>query len=220
MVTGKYKILYEDLISIIDKKRIFHDPLHTLAYGTDASFYRLIPKMVIRAKDENEVSMIIRKCSELKIPLTFRGAGTSLSGQAISDSVLVISGSNWKKFSISKNGEEISLQPGLTGGRANSLLAPYGRKIGPDPASINTAMIGGIAANNASGMCAGVRKLRPNRRMLGTHLRRRISACRPLLQDIFNFRTKSSRLETSSCAQVSRKTGSAAFTLTSRASTT
>ena len=155
MVTGKYKTLYDELIRKIDKKRIFHDPLHTLAYGTDASFYRLIPKMVIRAKDENEVTLIIQKCSELNVPLTFRAAGTSLCGQAVSDSVLLVCGSNWKKYTINKNGEEIRLQPGLTGGRANSLLAPYGRKIGPDPASINTAMIGGIAANNASGMCCG-----------------------------------------------------------------
>jgi len=155
MLYGKYKTLYEKLADTIDKKRIFHDPLHTLAYGTDASFYRLIPKMVIRAKDENEISLILSSCSELGIPVTFRAAGTSLSGQAISDSVLIIAGSNWKKFSISKDGSEIKLQPGLTGGRANLLLAPFGRKIGPDPASINAAMIGGIAANNASGMCCG-----------------------------------------------------------------
>jgi D-lactate dehydrogenase len=155
MLTGNYKVLYDRIIASIDPKRIFHDPLHTLAYGTDASFYRLIPKMVIRAKDEKEVSLIIKECSKLIIPVTFRAAGTSLSGQAISDSVLVIAGSHWKNFSISDNGHEIKLQPGITGGRANSLLSPYGRKIGPDPASINAAMIGGIAANNASGMCCG-----------------------------------------------------------------
>ena len=155
MLTGKYKILYEHLVVTIDKSRIFHDPLYTLAFGTDASFYRLIPKMVIRAKDEDEVSLILKVCSELTIPVTFRAAGTSLSGQAITDSVLLIAGSHWKKFHINENGSEISLQPGLTGGRVNSLLAPYGRKIGPDPASINSAMIGGIAANNASGMCCG-----------------------------------------------------------------
>jgi D-lactate dehydrogenase len=155
MIYGKYKTLYDKLVETIDKKRIFHDPLHTLAYGTDASFYRLIPKIVIRAKDENEISTILDKCYELEIPVTFRAAGTSLSGQAISDSVLIIAGSNWKNFSISADGSEIKLQPGLTGGRANLMLAPFGRKIGPDPASINAAMIGGIAANNASGMCCG-----------------------------------------------------------------
>lgn len=155
MLTGKYKILYDHIISTIDKSRIFHDPLHTLAYGTDASFYRLIPKMVIRASDENEVSLILNKSSQLNIPVTFRAAGTSLSGQAISDSVLLIAGSDWKKFYINENGSEIRLQPGITGGRVNLLLAPFGRKIGPDPASIDAAMIGGIAANNASGMCCG-----------------------------------------------------------------
>jgi D-lactate dehydrogenase len=155
MLTGNYLDLYEKLTETIDKKRIFHDPLHTLAFGNDASLYRLIPKMVIKAKDETEVSTILQECSKLAIPVTFRAAGTSLSGQAITDSVLLIAGSDWKNFHISEKGLEIRLQPGLRGGRVNALLAPYGRKIGPDPASVNAAMIGGIAANNASGMCCG-----------------------------------------------------------------
>jgi len=156
MLSGKYKELYEQLLPAIDVKRIFHDPLHTLAFGTDASFYRLIPKMVIKVKNETEVSLILQEASKLSIPVTFRAAGTSLSGQAISDSVLVIAGYHWNKYHIDQDGLNIRLQPGLTGGRANALLAPFGRKIGPDPASINAAMIGGIAANNASGMCCGI----------------------------------------------------------------
>jgi len=114
MLTGKYKILYEQLSKSIGKNRIFHDPLYTLAYGTDASFYRLIPRLVIIANNETEVSLILKECSLLSIPLTFRAAGTSLSGQAISDSVLLIAGSNWKKFEINEDGTEISLQPGIT----------------------------------------------------------------------------------------------------------
>lgn len=155
MLTKNYQLLYQQLILVVDSKRIFHDPLQTLAFGTDASFYRLIPKMVIKAKNEEEVSFILKESSKLDIPVTFRAAGTSLSGQAISDSVLVIAGNHWKNFSIYKDGLKIKLQPGLTGDKVNSLLTPYGRKIGPDPASINAAMIGGIAANNASGMCCG-----------------------------------------------------------------
>jgi D-lactate dehydrogenase len=155
MLTKNYQLLYQQLILVVDSKRIFHDPLHTLAFGTDASFYRLIPKMVIKAKNEAEVSFILKESSKLDIPVTFRAAGTSLSGQAISDSVLVIAGNHWQNFSIYKDGLKIKLQPGLTGDKVNSLLASYGRKIGPDPASINAAMIGGIAANNASGMCCG-----------------------------------------------------------------
>ena len=155
MLCGNYQLLYQQLVKAIEPKRIFHDPLYTLAFGTDASFYRLIPKMVIKAKNEEEISLILKESSKLDIPVTFRAAGTSLSGQAISDSVLVIAGHYWRNFKIDVDGLKISLQPGLTGGKANSLLAPYGRKIGPDPASVNAAMIGGIAANNASGMCCG-----------------------------------------------------------------
>jgi D-lactate dehydrogenase len=155
MLTGEYKILHERLVKTIAKDRMFHDPLHTLAWGTDASFYRLIPKLVIKSKSEDEISLIMRECNDLDIPVTYRAAGTSLSGQAISDSVLVVAGDHWKKYSILEKGAKIRLQPGITGARANQLLAPYGKKIGPDPASINAAMIGGIAANNASGMCCG-----------------------------------------------------------------
>ena len=129
--------------------------MYTLAYGTDASFYRLIPKMVIKAKDEQEVSLILSECYRLEIPVTFRAAGTSLSGQSVTDSVLIVAGNGWTKRDIYDNGDYIKLQPGLIGGHVNKLLAPYGKKIGPDPASINAAMIGGIAANNASGMCCG-----------------------------------------------------------------
>ncbi len=156
MLTCNYKELYDRLVPTIDRNRIWHDPLHTLAYGTDASFYRLIPKIVIKAKNEDEVSLILEESSKLMLPVTFRAAGTSLSGQAISDSVLIIAGNHWKRASVEDNGAVIRLQPGLTGSEANALLTKYGRKIGPDPASINAAMIGGIAANNASGMCCGI----------------------------------------------------------------
>ena len=80
MLTGNYQLLYQNLKSFIDSNRIFHDPLYTLAFGTDASFYRLIPKMVIKAKNEEEVALILKECSKLEIPVTFRAVGTSLSG--------------------------------------------------------------------------------------------------------------------------------------------
>ena len=155
MLSGKYKALYESLLTVIDETRMFHDPMHTLAFGTDASFYRLIPRLVIKAKDEDEVSSILMEAEKRNIPVTFRAAGTSLSGQAISDSVLVIAGAHWQKHEVLDEGLRIRLQPGIIGARANAILAKYGRKIGPDPASINAALIGGIAANNASGMCCG-----------------------------------------------------------------
>ena len=155
MITGKYKIFYDKLSTIIPKGRLLHDALSTLAFGTDASFYRLIPKLVVRANDEKEIQFIMESAWEMDIPVTFRAAGTSLSGQAISDSVLVIATHGFKGYEILDNGLKIKLQPGIRGGHANRYLAHLGRKIGPDPASIDSAMIGGIAANNASGMCCG-----------------------------------------------------------------
>ncbi len=155
MISGEYKTFYEALLPLIPKERMFHDALSTLAYGTDASFYRLIPKLVIRAKDEREIAAILHQADLQNIPVTFRAAGTSLSGQAISDSVLVIVSHGWEQWKVLEEGRKIRLQPGIRGGRANTFLVKYGRKIGPDPASIDSAMIGGIAANNASGMCCG-----------------------------------------------------------------
>lgn len=155
MLPQDYVRLQDELIKTIDAGRIISNPLQLLAYGTDASFYRLIPKLVIQVHSEKEALDVIRWTNHLHIPLTFRAAGTSLSGQAISDSVLMVATHHWKNYSILDDGLKIRLQPGITGARANIFLQPYGRKIGPDPASINAAMIGGIAANNASGMCCG-----------------------------------------------------------------
>jgi len=140
---------------LIPKKRRFDDSLSTLAFGTDASFYRLIPKLVLRVESEDEVVRILKLAHAERVPVTFRAAGTSLSGQAISDSVLIVLGDNWNGRDIRQDGREIRLQPGVIGAQANAWLAPFGRKIGPDPASINACKIGGIVANNASGMCCG-----------------------------------------------------------------
>lgn len=156
MLTGKFIELHKRLTSVIPKDRLLHDPMSTLAYGTDASFYRMIPQLVVRAKNEEEVSVVLKECSSLRLPVTIRAAGTSLSGQAVTDSVLLVTGGDWNKYTIEEGGNLITLQPGITGGKANRILLPYAKKIGPDPASVNSAMIGGIIANNASGMCCGV----------------------------------------------------------------
>lgn len=154
LLPDHYQTLVQQLAQRLDKSQIITDPLRLLAYGTDASFYRLTPKVVIQARSEEDVAITLKACHQLNIAVTFRAAGTSLSGQAISDSVL-IKLSGWKQYEVVDSGKRIKLQPGVIGGHANRYLAAHGRKIGPDPASINAAMIGGIAANNASGMCCG-----------------------------------------------------------------
>ena len=151
-----YKEFVKRIAKFVASERIYTDELRRFAWGTDAGFYRLTPQVVVRAKDEVEVSKLLALASELHLPVTFRAAGTSLSGQSISDSVLVVAGKNWERYSVGEGGETITLQPGIVGAEVNRILAPYGRKFGPDPASIKSAMVGGIVMNNASGMCCGV----------------------------------------------------------------
>ncbi|WP_289746433.1 FAD-binding and (Fe-S)-binding domain-containing protein [uncultured Bacteroides sp.] len=155
MKEHSYMAFLQEASQIIPLERIYTDELRRLAWGTDAGFYRLIPQIVIRSKDEDEVSQLLKLASRHKLPVTFRAAGTSLSGQAISDSILIVAGKNWEKYSISADHEQITLQPGIIGQRVNELLAPYGRKFAPDPASVKSAMVGGIVMNNASGMNCG-----------------------------------------------------------------
>ncbi|MBD0786355.1 FAD-binding oxidoreductase [Vibrio sp. Y2-5] len=154
-IKTQYQQLIDVLKTQIDEERIITQEAQRLAYGTDASFYRLIPQVVLRLNSLEEVVFAIKSCEKLALPFTFRAAGTSLSGQAVSDSVLITLTDDWRKHQILEQGDKIRLQPGVIGADANKYLAPFQRKIGPDPASINTCKIGGIAANNASGMCCG-----------------------------------------------------------------
>lgn len=140
----------------IPSTRIISDYSRRLAYGVDASFYRLIPQLVLVLDNETEVINVMKLAAQKQLPVTFRAAGTSLSGQAQSDSILIMLTDSWRDHEILELGLKIKLGPGVIGADANKYLLPYGRKIGPDPASINTCKIGGMAANNSSGMCCGV----------------------------------------------------------------
>lgn len=150
-----HSLFRKEISNFISKDRIYTDELRRFAWGTDAGFYRLVPQIVVRAKDEHEVARLMTVASSLKVPVTFRAAGTSLSGQAVSDSVLVVAGKHWEEYSVGENAETITLQPGVIGAKVNEYLKPFKRKFGPDPASIKSAMVGGIVMNNASGMSCG-----------------------------------------------------------------
>lgn len=142
----------------IFKDRIYTDYLRRFAYGIDASCYAYVPRVVIRAINESEIITLFTLSQKHNTPLTFRAAGTSLSGQACSDSVLVLANAFWQDIEIVGNAESIKCGCGVIGVEANEALKPYGKKIGPDPATINNAMIGGIFSNNSSGMCCGVKQ--------------------------------------------------------------
>ena len=151
----RYGAFRAELDTFLHEGAIITDPLRRFAYGTDASCYRMVPQLVIRVPDETAAVRIIQAARRHRVGLTFRAAGTSLAGQAVTDSVLVLLTDAWRGHRIEDEGKRIVLQPGVIGSNANAYLAPYGRKIGPDPASIGAAMIGGIVANNSSGMCCG-----------------------------------------------------------------
>ena len=151
-----YDSFLSDIRRFIPSDRIYTDELRTLGWGTDASFYRQIPKIVIRSDGEQEVSRIIETCKKHQLSFTFRAAGTSLSGQSCTDSILIVAGKHWEQYEIGENQDSIRLQPGIVGAKVNEILKPYGRVFPPDPASIGSAMVGGIVINNASGMNCGV----------------------------------------------------------------
>ncbi|KHK04521.1 FAD-binding and (Fe-S)-binding domain-containing protein [Desulfovibrio sp. TomC] len=150
-----HKAFYDRVRAFLPAERVILGPFRNLALGDDASFYRLVPKIVVKAVTQDEVAKLLRAASVEGVAVTFRTAGTSLSGQALTDSVLIYLAGHWKGFRVHPGAGHISLEPGVIGAEANFQLAPYGRKIGPDPASISACMIGGIAANNSSGMCCG-----------------------------------------------------------------
>jgi len=144
------------LRAFIDPARILTRPIDRIAFASDASLYRLIPRAVVQPVDAEEVRRLFQYSQEKRIPLTFRCAGTSLSGQAITDGILVDVGRFWRSASVEEDGRLLRVQPGLIGQQANQILKQYAAKIGPDPASIGAARLGGILSNNASGMCCGV----------------------------------------------------------------
>lgn len=151
----EYQRYIETISVCVPEERIFTDTLRCLAYGTDGGFYRLEPQVVVRVLDEEEMQLCLQTADSLKLPVTFKAAGTSLSGQAISNSILLMASEGWEDYEVLEEGNKIRLQPGIIGATVNRILAPYGRKFGPDPASINSAMVGGIIINNASGMNCG-----------------------------------------------------------------
>ncbi len=140
----------------IAPNRVMTDPLMTYAYSGDASQYRLVPAVVVIVNSEDEVRAVIAAARAERLPLTFRAAGTSLSGQAITTGVLAVLGDGFKQLDVLDNGDRITLGPAVIVAHANRVLKRFNRKLGPDPASQATCKIGGVVNNNSSGMCCGV----------------------------------------------------------------
>lgn len=148
--------LITELASLFPAVRLKHTLIERHAYSSDASFYTMLPKVIVFPSSVDEVQQLFIIAEKYHTSLTFRTGGTSLSGQSVTDGILVDLSRYWTKASVEQGGEWVTVQPGITGTAINHLLKKHGRKIGPDPASINSAMMGGILSNNSSGMCCGV----------------------------------------------------------------
>ncbi len=147
-----YQSFLSELKTAIPAAQLIDDPLKNLVYSTDASFYRLIAKLVVIVDNETQLKSTLQLANQYLIPVCFRAAGTSLSGQAITDSVLIKLSSKWQDYEISDDGQTITMQCGVLGSAANSALLPFNKVLGPMPASIDAATVGGMAINNAAGM--------------------------------------------------------------------
>lgn len=146
----------DELSKILDSNKISDKFIDRHAHAADAGFYFLLPEAIVFPDCIDDIIALFSFCSAKRIPLTFRAGGTSLSGQSITDGILVDISRSYKKIQPLENGKQVYVQPGAIGAHVNIALQKYGTKIGPDPASISAAMMGGILSNNSSGMCCGV----------------------------------------------------------------
>lgn len=148
--------LSQALLQILPADRVKTRLIDRYAYASDASHFYLVPQAVVQPNTIEEVKSLFALAHKENIHLTFRAGGTSLSGQSVTDGILVDLSNFWRKVTPEADGSRVRVQPAVIGSYVNLALKPYGKKMGPDPASINAAMMGGILSNNSSGMCCGV----------------------------------------------------------------
>jgi D-lactate dehydrogenase len=148
--------LKKELESILPPNRVKIRLIDRYAFASDASHYYLVPKAVVQPININEIQQLFHFSQQKRLPLTFRAGGTSLSGQSVTDGILVDLSRHWRNVYAENDGNHVRVEPAVIGAHVNVALKKFGRKMGPDPASIGAAMMGGILSNNASGMCCGV----------------------------------------------------------------
>ncbi|MDP1719635.1 MAG: FAD-binding and (Fe-S)-binding domain-containing protein [Candidatus Nanopelagicaceae bacterium] len=134
---------------------VFDSIFDRKSMANDASHYLLTPQLVLRPKSAMQVGDLLRVSKEQNLGITFRSGGTSLSGQAVGSGLLVDTRRNFKEIEVLNNGNQVRVQPGVTVRQVNATLARYGKKLGPDPASEVACTVGGVVANNSSGMSCG-----------------------------------------------------------------
>jgi D-lactate dehydrogenase len=156
LASGTPEPLRRELIDLLGDDRVLTRVIDLVRYASDASPYRLLPKAVVMARDAGDISKVLAYGRSKGVPVTFRAGGTSLNGQSQSDGILVDVRRHWTRVEVLDDGARARLRPGTVLGHANRVLAPHGRKLGPDPASTDIACVGGVLANNSGGMRCGI----------------------------------------------------------------
>ncbi|CAL9646162.1 FAD-binding and (Fe-S)-binding domain-containing protein [Streptomyces sp. enrichment culture] len=154
--SGTPEALRADLVRLLGPDKVLHTLSDLVKYASDASPYRFVPQVVVIAKNVEDIAAVLRYARENRRAVVFRAAGTSLNGQAQGTDILVDVRRHWSGLEVLDGGRKARVRPGTTIGRANIALSRYGRLMGPDPASSSACTVGGVVANNASGMTAGV----------------------------------------------------------------
>ncbi|MFF5854490.1 FAD-binding and (Fe-S)-binding domain-containing protein [Streptomyces sp. NPDC012751] len=153
---GAPEPLRADLVRLLGPHKVLHTLSDLVKYASDASPYRFVPQVVVLAESTEDVAAVLRYAREHQREIVFRAAGTSLNGQAQGDDILVDVRRHWDGVQVLGDGAQVRIRPGTTVGRTNITLSRHGRLLGPDPASSSACTVGGVVANNASGMTAGV----------------------------------------------------------------
>jgi D-lactate dehydrogenase len=156
IAAGVAQPLRGELEALLGADRVLARPSDIVRYASDASPYRLFPQAVVMAHDSDDVAKVLAYGCRSGIPVTFRAGGTSLNGQGQSDGILVDVRRHFGGVAIEDGGTRARVKPGAVLGHVNRVLAPHGRKLGPDPASTDIACVGGVIANNSGGMRCGV----------------------------------------------------------------
>jgi len=155
LARGTPAALAADLVALVGREQVLTRPIDLVRYASDASPYRMFPQAVVVARTVDDVRSVLAYARGKRIPVTFRAAGTSLSGQAQGDGILVDVRRHWGGVAVEDGARRLRARPGTILSRANLALAPHGYRLGPDPASAAACTIGGVIANNSSGMCCG-----------------------------------------------------------------
>lgn len=155
MAPGTPSVLRAELTELLGAEKVLWKVSDLVRYATDASPYRFVPQVVVIAEDIDDVSAVLSYAHGRQREVVFRAAGTSLNGQAQGEDILVDVRRHWAGIEVLDDGRRARIRPGTTVLRANAALARHGRILGPDPASAIACTLGGVVANNASGMTAG-----------------------------------------------------------------